>query len=214
MRDRRNMSAVTSAVTDAQLIDAARTGDVEAFGKLVARHQVAAIRVAAMALGSASDADDVAQEAFVKAHRALSTFRSEAAFRPWLFRIVTNTARNRLRGDKRHRALTLRTAALNPDGGNDSGEAAANRAAHLADRSQLIDAINRLRVDDRLILTYRWYDEMSESEIAKALGCRRGTVKSRLSRAMSRLRDELGVDTSEAIDKRSTNIETGRTGND
>ncbi|MGH1489730.1 MAG: RNA polymerase sigma factor [Acidimicrobiales bacterium] len=180
--------------SDAALVDAAKDGDIEAFGALVARHQKAAIRVAAVAMGSASDADDVAQEAFVKAHRALASFRVDAAFRPWLFRIVTNTARNRLRGDKRHRALTLRTAALNPE----SHDGEADRAAHLADRTALITAINRLRVDDRLILAYRWYDELSEVEMAEALGCRPGTVKSRLSRAMKRLRSELELESGSA----------------
>lgn len=174
--------------SDAELISAARAGDDAAFGALVRRHQRAAIRVAALALGSATDADDVAQEAFVKAHAALPNFRVEARFEPWLYRIVTNTARNRLRGRRRQRALALRAGNLAAIGGVAPDEIAAGRA----DREKLVGAINRLRVDDRLILTYRWYDEMTEAEIADALGCRRGTVKSRLSRAMGRLRDELG----------------------
>ncbi len=191
-------SRAATAPTDNELIDAAKSGDVEAFGALVARYQTAAVRIAAIALGSGSDADDVAQEAFVKAYRALPRFRAEAGFQPWLFRIVTNTARNRLRGEKRHRALTLRTAALTPEDRRGEGSAEAEHAVHLADRGHLVEAINRLRTDDRLILAYRWYDEMSETEIADALGCRRGTVKSRLSRAMNRLRKELGVTTTGA----------------
>ncbi len=191
-------SRAATAPTDNELIDAAKSGDVEAFGALVARYQTAAVRIAAIALGSASDADDVAQEAFVKAYRALPRFRAEAGFQPWLFRIVTNTARNRLRGEKRHRALTLRTAALTPEDRRAESGAEAEHAVHLADRGHLVEAINRLRTDDRLILAYRWYDEMSEIEIADALGCRRGTVKSRLSRAMNRLRKELGVTTTGA----------------
>ena len=173
--------------TDAELIGAARAGDPAAFGALVARHQRSAIRIAAVALGSADDADDVAQEAFVKAHRALGRFRIGAAFEPWLFRIVTNTARNRLRRDRRQAHLALRVAHQGQldDAGPD------DVASHLADRSRLIAAINRLNSDDRLILTYRWYHELGEAEIATALGCRRGTVKSRLSRALARLRTEM-----------------------
>jgi RNA polymerase sigma-70 factor (ECF subfamily) len=188
MNDRRP----ASEADDAELIDAARAGDIEAFGALVGRHQAGAVRVAALVLGSADDADDVAQEAFVKAYRALGRFRSGAAFRPWLFKIVTNTARNRLRSDSRHRALTIRSASMSSEaamvGADDD---AADRLALLADRRRLVEAINRLRVDDRLVLAYRWYDDMSEAEMAEALGCRRGTVKSRLNRAMARLRAEL-----------------------
>ncbi len=173
--------------TDAELIGAARDGDPAAFGALVARHQRTAVRIAAVALGSADGADDVAQDAFVKAHRALGRFRPGSPFEPWLFRIVTNTARNRLRRERRQAELALRatqTAAVEDAAPDDV-------AAHLADRGELLSAINKLSVDDRLILTYRWYHELGEAEIATALGCRRGTVKSRLSRAMDRLRREL-----------------------
>lgn len=174
---------------DAELISASQAGDNTAFGVLVRRHQRAAIRVAAVALGSATDADDVAQEAFMKAHAAIDRFTLESPFRPWLFRIVTNTARNRLRGQGRHRALSLRAGRLAVVGVQTPDDAAGQRA----DRDVVIGAINRLGVDDRLILTYRWYDELSEAEIAEALGCKRGTVKSRLSRATSRLRAELSA---------------------
>ena len=87
--------------TDADLIGAARAGDPAAFGALVARHQQSAVRIAAVALGSAEGADDVAQDAFVKAHRSLARFREGSPFEPWLFRIITNTARNRLRRQRR-----------------------------------------------------------------------------------------------------------------
>lgn len=174
---------------DAELISASQAGDITAFGELVRRHQRAAIRVAALALGSATDADDVAQEAFMKAHAAIDRFTLGAPFRPWLFRIVTNTARNRMRGQGRHRALAIRSGHLAGVGVTMPDDAAIQRH----DREVVIGAISRLGVDDRLILTYRWYDELSEAEIAEALGCRRGTVKSRLSRAMSRLRAEMGA---------------------
>ncbi len=174
--------------SDAELIRAAQTADSAAFGELVRRHQRGAVRIAAIALGSADGADDVAQEAFVRAHRAIHRFRVGSPFEPWLFRIVTNTARNHLRHDRRQRGLTTRAAALASVGGAGPDDI----AAQLADRRELTAAINRLSVDDRLVLTYRWYHQLSEAEIAEALGCRRGTVKSRLSRAMSRLREELG----------------------
>ena len=185
--------AVTSPVaraSESDLLAAARAGDLVAYGELVRRHQQAAIRVAAMALGSPIGADDVAQDAFIKAHRALGRFRADASFRPWLFRIVVNTARNRHRSALRHRRLVERAGrrieplAPGPD----------EIAAHRDESREIIAAINRLGPADRLILTYRWYEQLTEREIAEALGCRPGTVKSRLSRAMARLRVELGAD--------------------
>lgn len=175
--------------SDAELVSGAKDGELGAFGELVRRYQRDAIGVAAVALGSATGADDTAQEAFVKAHRAIHRFRGDAPFRPWLFRIVTNTARNQLRHEHRQSGLRTRVAVLatadpvSPD----------EIAVQLADRKELVAAINRLASADRLILVYRWYHQLSEAEIAEALGCRRGTVKSRLSRAMERLRSELEV---------------------
>ena len=181
------MLSTANHPTDADLIESAQNGDTSAFGVLVRRYQHSAIRIAAMTLGSATDADDVAQEAFVKAHKALPRFRSGGSFQPWLFQIVVNTARTRQRRMGRQRAVAERKANLEVTVDSDPAELV---AAHDESR-RMISAINSLRPDDRLILTYRWYDQLSESEIAEALGCRTGTVKSRLSRAMSRLRQEL-----------------------
>lgn len=161
--------------TDAELITATQEGERDAFGELVRRHQRAAVRIAAVALGSATDADDVAQEAFVKAHAALPRFRPGAAFEPWFLRIVANTARNGLRSGSRRHHLALRAANLAVVGGPEPDEI----AAHNADRERLIEALNRLRADDRLILTYRWLEELTGPEIAEALGCRPGTVMGR-----------------------------------
>jgi len=174
-------------LSDQELIAATKNGDARAFGSLVRRHQQAAVRIAAVALGSADGAEDVTQDAFVKVHRSIGRFRQDQPFEPWLYRIVTNTARNRIRTESRQRKLRLRSAALAVV--DDSGPA--ETAAHLADRHRLLDAINRLPTADRLVLTYRWYAELSEAEIATAMDCRRGTVKSRLNRAMNRLRAEL-----------------------
>jgi len=174
--------------SDTELILAIKAGDRDALAALVGRHQRAAIRVAAVALGSPDAADDVAQEAFVKLYHSIERFRIGERVEPWLFRIVTNTARNRLRSETRQRALQVRAAAqvaINPPGPDEV-------VVHGDDRQQMIAAIGRLRFEDRLILTYRWFEEMTEAEMAAALQCRPGTVKSRLNRAMVRLRAELG----------------------
>ena len=171
-----------------RLIAAAQAGDLEAYGQLVRLHQRAAVRVAAVAAGDAHDAEDAAQDAFVRAFHALGGFRSGEPFRPWLLRIVANTARNRRRTGRRQRGLALRAASLAAVPADSPAEVAAGHE----DRRQLVAALNRLDHGDRLILAYRWFEQLSEAEIATALGCRRGTVKSRLSRAMARLRTEMG----------------------
>ena len=142
--------------------------------------------------GDADEARDAAQEGFVRAWRALATFRAGAEPRPWLLRIVANAARNRRRGSARRAALGLRLAA-DPLSG---GAAPSPEGSVLADerREALLAAIERLRPDDRVVIALRWFVELDEADMAAALDVPRGTVKSRLSRAMSRLRDEVGTD--------------------
>ena len=129
------------------------------------------------------------QEAFVKAHRALGGFREGASFRTWFLTIVGNEARNRARSAGRRTGLALRVA-----GDRRSGDAAPSSESVVLDsesREELLAAIASLRDDDRLVISYRYLLEMSESETAAALDCPAGTVKSRLFRAMARLRDAL-----------------------
>ena len=160
---------------------------MDAYGELVRRHQRAAVRVAAVATGEVDEAEDAAQEGFVKAWQAIGRFRAGEPFRPWLLRIVANTARNRQRTSRRQRGLALRAASLAvvPAG------APADAVEAREDRERLVAALGRLGARDRLILAYRWFEDLSEAEIATAMGCRPGTVKSRLSRAMGRLRAEM-----------------------
>jgi RNA polymerase sigma factor (sigma-70 family) len=177
---------------DAELVDRARGGDVRAYELLVVRYRELAVRTAYLITRDGSDAQDVAQEAFVKAYLALSTFRRDAPFRPWMLAIVANEARNRARSSRRRAALTLRAASVaQPATEGASPEAAALRDE---DRRALVDALERLGEADRLVLGYRYFLDLSEAEIAAALDCRRGTVKSRLSRALRRLRTELDAD--------------------
>jgi RNA polymerase sigma factor (sigma-70 family) len=172
--------------TDAALVERAQDGDASAFGELVNRYRGVATRVARM-VAPGADLEDAVQEAFVKAWFALPRFRAGAPFRPWVCRIVANEAKNRARSARRRDALALRAAAA-PGGAAPSPEAA------LLERDEaeaLVRAMNRLKPDDRLILAYRWLLEMSEAEMADALGVAPGTVKSRLSRAMTKLRSQL-----------------------
>jgi RNA polymerase sigma factor (sigma-70 family) len=171
------------------LVERARRGDVRAYEELVHRYQGIAFRTAYVVAGNATDAEDASQEAFVKAYRALSRFRPGAPFRPWLLQIVANEARNRRRSAGRRAALGLRLAAQEP-----SGDAAPSPEAALVSserREELLEAMERLREEERLVIACRFFLDLSEDETAAALGVRRGTVKSRQSRALARLREEM-----------------------
>ncbi|MEO6713817.1 MAG: sigma-70 family RNA polymerase sigma factor [Mycobacteriales bacterium] len=174
---------------DSELVRRARAGDEHAYEELVRRHQDVAFRVAMLVAGNAADAQDAAQEAMVKAFYALDRFRLDAPFRPWLLSIVANEARNRRRSAGRREQLELTISAQ-----RSSGDAAPSpeetAIAHERQRA-LVLALNRLKEADREVIAHRYLLELSEAETAQVLGCRVGTVKSRLSRALERLRAEL-----------------------
>ena len=153
-------------------------------------HQTVAFRAAWLITGSAADAEEAAQDGFVKAQRALQRFRHGAPFRPWLLAIVANEARNRVRAQSRRATLALRVAEERRP-----GDAVPSPEAALLDserREELLAALARLPDNDRRAVACRYFLELSEEEMASVLDCARGTVKSRLSRALERLRGELG----------------------
>ena len=155
-------------------------------------HQGIAFRTAYLLGGSAADAEEAAQDGFVKAYRALGRFRRGAPLRPWLLRIVANEAHNRRRSAARRDALALRAAAEHRP-----GDAVPSPEAALLSREsqeQLLAAVERLSDEHRDAITCRYLLDLSEEETAAALRIRRGTVKSRLSRALARLREELEGD--------------------
>ncbi len=174
---------------DAELIARAQSGNVAAYEDLIQRYQEVAFRTAYHITHDAGEAEDATQEAFVKAYAALGRFRAGAPFRPWLLRIVAREALDRRQAAVRRSGLTLRAAEAQAAGAPaQSPEATAE--AH-EERATLIGALNQLRPEDRLVLAYRYFLDLSEAEMAEALGCRPGTVKSRLSRIMRRLREQI-----------------------
>jgi RNA polymerase sigma factor (sigma-70 family) len=176
---------------ESDLVERARGGDAVAYEQLVHRYQGIAIRIAYLIAGDAAEAEDAAQEGFVKAYGALGRFRAGEPFRPWLLRIVANEARNRRRSSGRRASLALRAAGQDP-----SGEAAPSPEGAVLAREQrtaLLAAVNDLGEDDRLVIACRYFLELSEQETAAALGIRHGTVKSRTSRALARLRTHIGA---------------------
>lgn len=150
-------------------------------------YQGIAFRTAYLLTGNAADAEEAAQDGFVKAFYALGRFRRGAELRPWLLRIVANEARNRRRSAARRGNLALRAAAAIPSGG-----AAPSPETSVLDSersSALLEAVNELREEEREVVACRYFLELSEDETATVLGIRRGTVKSRTARALARLRE-------------------------
>lgn len=167
------------------LVERAKEGDVAAYASLVRAHQRVAQHVAFLVTGSTAAAEDAAQAAFVKAWYALGRFRSGSPFRPWLLKIVANEARNQRRSAGRRAALVDALGAQPAFGPGDVPEAAAVSGER---RRALLAGVDRLPDADRMVIGCRYFLELSEAETAEALGCAKGTVKSRLSRALDRLR--------------------------
>lgn len=166
---------------ETDLISQARAGDHGAWERLVRAHQQPVFRLAYLLLADADEADDVAQETFIRAHHGLAGFDAGRELRPWLLRIAANLAHNRRRSLRRYLAALQRafagapTAAEPPDLCGEEARA-------------LWQAIRRLGPADQEVIYLRYFLELSEAEAARALGVARGTVKSRLSRALARLR--------------------------
>jgi RNA polymerase sigma factor (sigma-70 family) len=180
---------VDRPLDETELVERAKRGDTAAYGELVQRHQGIAFRTAYVFARDASDAEEAAQDGFVKAYRALGRFRSGAPFRPWLLQIVANEARNRRRAAGRRANLALRAAEANRPG----DAVPSPEAALLGDeqRAELLAAVNALRDEERDVIACRFFLELSEEETAAALGVKLGTVKSRTSRALAHLREEV-----------------------
>ncbi|MFF7261291.1 RNA polymerase sigma factor [Streptomyces sp. NPDC008159] len=174
-------------VDEAAVIARVRAGEPEAYADLVRAHTGIALR-AARALGAGSDAEDVVQQAFFKAYCSLGRFRDGAAFRPWLLSIVANETRNTVRTAGRQRSLADREAALvEAEPLIPPAADPAVAALEIERRVALLGALEQLSEEHRLVVTYRYLLEMDEPETAAALGWPRGTVKSRLSRALRKL---------------------------
>jgi RNA polymerase sigma-70 factor (ECF subfamily) len=179
---------------DTDLVERARHGDENAYAELVTRYQALAARTAYVITGSDADAEEAAQDGFVKAFYALDRFRAGAPFRPWLLRIVANEAKNRRKAAGRRPTVDLSVAEDRPSG--DTALSPEEAALASERRTFVLGALGKLREEDRLVIAYRYFMQLSEAEMADALGCARGTVKSRLSRAIARLREITGVEPS------------------
>ncbi len=177
---------------EADLIARATRGDEEAYTELVTRYSELAYRTAFLMTGSASEAEEAAQDGFLAAYRALPRFRAGAPWRPWLLRIVANAARNRRRSAGRRTGVELRLAdSLRHGDAAPSPEAEVEAAE---ERAALLRAVESLDENDRQVIACRYFLELDVAETAAVLHCAQGTVKSRLARALARLRKRIEVE--------------------
>jgi len=175
---------VQDASPDLPLITAARAGDTTAFGELVRRHETHVRRLATGMLLDAVEADDAAQEVFLKVWQSLHRFRGDAAFGTWLHRITVNHCKDRLR--QRHRRSWLSWDGLVEKLGGEPPEAAgpADASTRVTDTvNELSVLLQRLSADQRAVLLLREQEGLSYDAIATTLGVTLDAVKARLKRA-------------------------------
>ena len=181
------------------LVNRAKSGDTDAFSEIVSCYERFVYNTACRMLTSSgmsvSDADDIAQDALIKAWRSLSTFRGDCSFSTWLFRVTVNTARDVIRSNARRPVVSLTRPSDNEDDPEiwdvpvTSGDAIPEEAA---ERRETIEAVRRavesLPDDQRQAIVLRDIHDLPYSEIAKILGTEVGTVKSRISRGRANLK--------------------------
>jgi RNA polymerase sigma-70 factor, ECF subfamily len=171
-------------VSEAKQIAQARLGDDGAWSELVRRHQEAVFRLAYLLLGDANDAEDVAQEVFLRAWRGIGRFDAARPLRPWLLEITRHQCSNWRRSMRRYLDALGRWGAKQPIS-IDPGE----HFTQVWQATALWQAVRRLRAPDQEVIYLRCFLELSVEETAAALQVAPGTVKSRLSRALERLRN-------------------------
>jgi RNA polymerase sigma-70 factor (ECF subfamily) len=188
---------VTTGSADALLIERALAGDADAFYDLVQPRQRGAFMAALSILGNEADAEEVAQEAILKAFRGLAHFRREAKFSTWLIQITINEAKMKLRKDRRHLYESLDAGRRTEDGDYVPRDFAdwrpiPSQALEQGElRQALADALASLPEKYRAVLTLRDIEHLSITETAQALGITEANVKVRLSRARLQMRDAL-----------------------
>jgi len=172
------------------LISSSREGDVQAFNDLVERYERLVYNVVLRMMGDSAAAEDVTQDTFVSAYKAIGKFRG-GSFKAWLLRIATNNCRDRFRSAHRSRSISLDALMLQSESPSlaDDSESPEDYALRRELGQALNEGLRSLPQDQRLIVVLCDIQELSYEEASEAAGCSLGTVKSRLNRGRTRLRD-------------------------
>jgi len=178
--------------SDLDLVAGARAGRRDDFAELVRRHHPAILGLCVSMLGDREEADDAAQEAFLKAYRSLGRFQGDSAFSTWVYRIASNHCLDRLRKRAREKSDSLEALL---EAGGDAAEAALGQApsgAQALEDAELVErALSALPPDYRLILVLRETQGLDYRELTQALDCSLDAVKTRLKRARRQLEQNL-----------------------
>jgi RNA polymerase sigma-70 factor (ECF subfamily) len=188
----------TRLIDEQDLIAHAQRGDVQAYEQLLQQYEQLAFRVAYLITHDEHEAADAAQDAFLRAYRSLRSFKLGQPLRPWLLRIVTNTALNRIQAAQRRNRMNERyTQQVIVENGNLSIEGLAVKREQ---QQRLIAAVNQLNPEQQTLIALRYFLELPEAEVAAALNIPRGTVKSRLHRTLAKLREIIRRDYPDLIE--------------
>lgn len=177
---------MTASDTDQQLVQRAQRGDLRAFDLLVLKYQGRIAALVSRYVSDAGEVEDVTQEAFIKAYRALGKFRGDSAFYTWLYRIAANAAKNHLvaKGRRPGADATIEDAEGFDEGGLLSESASPEALAMGEELAEVVEsALNELPDELKAALMLREFDGLSYDDIADVLGCPVGTVRSRIFRA-------------------------------
>jgi len=195
------MSNYTSEVPDRELIERFNAGDHGAFDHLVQKHSGRAYQIAFGVLGKKEDAEEVAQDVFVRVYRALPRFRGDSEFTTWMYRIAVNLARNKYRWNKSRGGQRTFSIDAPIEGLRDTNEAGVDLPSESLTpdeeisldelRCNISDELQKLPSLYREALVLRNVEHMSYESIASVLGCKLGTIKSRIARAREELRKRL-----------------------
>ena len=177
---------MTASDTDQQLVQRAQRGDLRAFDLLVLKYQGRIAALVGRYVSDAGEVEDVTQEAFIKAYRALGKFRGDSAFYTWLYRIAANAAKNHLvaKGRRPRADATIEDAEGFDESGMLSESASPEALAMGGELAEVVEsAMNELPDELRAALMLREFEGLSYDDIADVLGCPVGTVRSRIFRA-------------------------------
>lgn len=174
--------------SDLQLVDEVRKGNRTSFSELVRRHQRGVLRLSMRFMKNIDTAQDVVQEAFIKAYEKLHLFEGRSAFKSWLYQIAVNTARNKLR-ENRYDHMDIDFVHLGVTA------KAEKNLIHLAVAEIIQKEVEKLPFKQKTALLLRIYEDMSFAEIAEVMGCPYDTAKANYRHGLIKLKDVLGAQT-------------------
>ncbi len=183
----------TLSLQEASLIEQSKAGNIESFEQLIIAHQKKAFNIAYRILGNLEDANDVTQEALLKAYRGINKFNGKSSFSTWLYAIVNNACMDFIRKNRKTTVTYLDREYETEEGSYKaqvySDEDTPEAVLEKKEVQRLVnEAINKLSYEHRKIIVLRDIQQFSYQEIAQMLNCSEGTVKSRISRARTNLK--------------------------